>query len=113
MSQLLTQEQMPQQVSELLLGLSSNPLLILLIISLTLLAVGVFMDMTPAVLIFYTDFPAYCDVAWHRPSPLQIIMIKPLHRLAHTACRDLSFVGAGWGTATSCAYPEQCYRSES
>jgi tripartite ATP-independent transporter DctM subunit len=56
MSQLLTQEQVPQQISSLLLGLSDNPLMLLLIINLTLLAVGVFMDMTPAVLIFTPIF---------------------------------------------------------
>jgi len=56
MSRLLTQEQVPQQVSPALLNLTENPLVILLIINLTLLMVGVFMDMTPAVLIFTPIF---------------------------------------------------------
>lgn len=52
MSRILTQEQVPQAVSDVLLGLSDNPVVILLTINLILLAVGTFMDMTPAVLVF-------------------------------------------------------------
>jgi tripartite ATP-independent transporter DctM subunit len=52
MSWLLTTENVPQQVSASLLALSENPIVILLVINLLLLAVGTFMDMTPAVLIF-------------------------------------------------------------
>jgi TRAP-type C4-dicarboxylate transport system permease large subunit len=43
-------------VSAGLLNISDNPLVILLIINLILLFVGVFMDMTPAVLIFTPIF---------------------------------------------------------
>ena len=56
MSRFLTQEQVPQQVSQALLSISSDPILILLTINLILLAVGTFMDMTPAVLIFTPIF---------------------------------------------------------
>ena len=56
MSRILTQEQVPQAVSDALLGLSDNPLLILLTINLILLVVGTFMDMTPAVLVFTPIF---------------------------------------------------------
>jgi tripartite ATP-independent transporter DctM subunit len=52
MSWLLTTQNIPQQVSASMLALSSNPIIILLVINLLLLAVGTFMDMTPAVLIF-------------------------------------------------------------
>jgi tripartite ATP-independent transporter DctM subunit len=52
MSWLLTTQNIPQQVSASLLALSNNPIIILLVINLLLLAVGTFMDMTPAVLIF-------------------------------------------------------------
>ncbi len=51
-SVLLAAEQVPQQVSAALLGLSENPFLLLLLINLTLIVVGTVMDMTPAVLIF-------------------------------------------------------------
>lgn len=56
MSRLLTEEQIPQLVSEALLGMSSNPLIILLTINIILLLVGTFMDMTPAVLVFTPIF---------------------------------------------------------
>ncbi|MEQ9825962.1 MAG: TRAP transporter large permease [Puniceicoccaceae bacterium] len=52
MSQFLTAEQIPQHFSAFLMGISDNPIIILLTINLLLLAVGIFMDMTPAVLIF-------------------------------------------------------------
>ncbi len=52
MSWILSYENIPQMLSDLLLTISDNPLIILLIINLTLIAVGAFMDMTPAVLIF-------------------------------------------------------------
>ncbi len=56
MSRLLTEEQVPQAVSEALLGMSTNPIMILLTINLILLVVGTFMDMTPAVLVFTPIF---------------------------------------------------------
>lgn len=48
----LSFERVPQTASAALLGLSDNPVTILLIINLLLLFVGTFMDMTPAVLVF-------------------------------------------------------------
>ncbi|MAT70015.1 MAG: hypothetical protein CMJ58_10885 [Planctomycetaceae bacterium] len=52
----LALEQIPQSISESLLSVSDNPLVILLLINLLLLAVGAVMDMTPAVLIFTPIF---------------------------------------------------------
>jgi len=56
MSWILSYENIPQTVSQGLLTLSDNPLLILLLINIILLIVGAFMDMTPAVLIFTPIF---------------------------------------------------------
>ena len=56
MSWILTLEEIPQQVSTFMLGLSDNPIIILLLINVLLLVVGTFMDMTPAVLIFTPIF---------------------------------------------------------
>ncbi len=56
MSWVMSFENIPQNVSEALLGLSDNKFVILLIINLLLLFVGTFMDMTPAVLIFTPIF---------------------------------------------------------
>jgi len=56
MSWILTLEEIPQQVSAFMLGLSDRPVVLLLLINLLLLIVGTFMDMTPAVLIFTPIF---------------------------------------------------------
>ncbi len=47
---------LPDAMSEGLLGLTDNPILILLLMNVFLLAVGTFMDITPAVLIFTPIF---------------------------------------------------------
>src|SRR5690606_37409071 len=56
LSWIMSYENIPQTVSAGLINISDNPFVILLIINLILLAVGVFMDMTPAVLIFTPIF---------------------------------------------------------
>ena len=56
LSWIMAYENIPQNVSAGLLCISDNPFIILLIINLILLFVGVFMDMTPAVLIFTPIF---------------------------------------------------------
>jgi tripartite ATP-independent transporter DctM subunit len=48
----LAYERIPQAASAVLLGLTDDPIAILLIINVLLLVVGMFMDMTPAVLVF-------------------------------------------------------------
>jgi len=56
MSWIMSYENIPQNVSSGLLSLSDNPIVILLVINFILLFVGIFMDMTPAVLIFTPIF---------------------------------------------------------
>ncbi len=98
MSRLLTQEQVPQQVSAGLLELSQNPIVILLIINLTLLAVGVFMDMTPAVLIFTPIFLPIAISLGIEPVHFGIIMIANLSiGLLTPPVGTCLFVGAGVG----------------
>ena len=100
MSRLLTQEQVPQQVSAALLNLSENPLVILLIINLTLLAVGVFMDMTPAVLIFTPIFLPIAISLGIDPVHFGIIMIANLCiGLLTPPVGTCLFVGAGVGNS--------------
>lgn len=100
MSRLLTQEQVPQQVSMALLELSYNPLVILLIINLTLLAVGVFMDMTPAVLIFTPIFLPIAISLGIEPVHFGIIMIANLSiGLLTPPVGTCLFVGAGVGNS--------------
>lgn len=56
LSWMLSYENIPQDLTNALLTISENPLMILLIINLILLLIGAFMDMTPAVLIFTPIF---------------------------------------------------------
>ncbi len=52
----MSYENIPQTVSDALLSISDNPVVILILINVILLIVGIFMDMTPAVLIFTPIF---------------------------------------------------------
>ncbi len=56
MSWVLSYENVPQTISNALIALSDNKVVILLTINFILLVVGIFMDMTPAVLIFAPIF---------------------------------------------------------
>lgn len=56
MSWVMAYTGIPQAISELILSVSSNKFVILLIMNMTLLVVGTFMDLTPAVLIFTPIF---------------------------------------------------------
>ena len=56
MSWIMTISNIPQTISSALVAVSENRFVLLLIINLLLLAVGTFMDMTPAVLIFTPIF---------------------------------------------------------
>jgi len=56
MSWILAYENIPAIVASAMVALSDNPIIILLLINLVLLMVGIFMDMTPAVLIFTPIF---------------------------------------------------------
>jgi len=98
MSRLLTQEQVPQQVSAGLLSLSQNPIVILLIMNVILLMVGVFMDMTPAVLIFTPIFLPIAITLGIDPTHFGIILIANLCiGLLTPPVGTCLFVGAGVG----------------
>ena len=71
-------ESIPQDVSNALLSLSDNKIIILLIINLTLLFVGVFMDITPAILIFTPIFLPVVTNLGVDPIHFGIIMVVNL-----------------------------------
>jgi len=78
MSWAIAYQNIPQNISEALLSISNNKIIILLIINLILLFVGTFMDMTPAVLIFTPIFlPIVRNLGVH-PIHFGIIMIMNL-----------------------------------
>lgn len=100
MSKFLTAEQVPQMVSAALLGISENPLLILLTINVILLMVGTFMDITPAILIFTPILmPVAIDLGMD-PVHFGIVMITNLSiGLCTPPVGTCLFVGCGVGEA--------------
>ena len=78
MSWVLSYEQIPQAITEGLLAISYNPIIVLILINLILLFVGIFMDITPAVLIFTPIFlPIVTDLGYD-PIHFGVIMIMNL-----------------------------------
>jgi len=77
MSWLLSYAHIPEGISSFFLDLSDNPIVILLLINLILIAVGAFLDMTPAVLIFTPIFLPVC--AEMGMSPIQFGMMLVLN----------------------------------
>lgn len=78
MSWILSYENIPQSLSTALLALSSDPIMILLTINLILLIVGIFMDMTPAVLIFTPIFLPVVESLGISPLHFGIMMVANL-----------------------------------
>ena len=78
MSWVMSFENIPQNVSEALLALSDNKLVILIIINVLLLFVGTFMDMTPAVLIFTPIFLPVVTSMGVDPVQFGIMMVMNL-----------------------------------
>jgi tripartite ATP-independent transporter DctM subunit len=101
MSWILSYENIPQWISQSLIGLTESRVMILLIINLILLAVGTFMDMTPAVLIFT---PIFLPVAMQLGiDPIHFGMIMVLNLcigLCTPPVGSVLFVGCGIANTT-------------
>jgi len=101
MSWALSYENIPQEISAGLLALSDNPVVILLIINLLLLFVGIFMDMTPAVLIFTPIFLPVVTKLGLDPVHFGIIMVLNLCiGLCTPPVGSVLFVGVGIAKTT-------------
>lgn len=70
--------QIPQAISEVLLGLTSNPIIILLIMNVILLIAGTFMDVTPAILIFTPLFLPIVKTFGMNPIQFGLILVYNL-----------------------------------
>ncbi|WP_138466972.1 TRAP transporter large permease [Poseidonocella sp. HB161398] len=75
MSWVMTRADIPQTITAALLSISENPLVLLLIINLVLIVVGIFMDMTPAILIFTPIFLPVATSIGMDPLHFGIMMI--------------------------------------
>ena len=101
MSWVLSYENIPQDISSGLLSISDNKIVILLIINLLLLFVGIFMDMTPAVLIFTPIFLPVVTKLGLDPVHFGIIMILNLCiGLCTPPVGSVLFVGVGVAKTT-------------
>jgi len=101
MSWVLAAENVPQDISAGLLSLTNNKYVLLFMINMILLAVGTFMDMTPAVLIFTPIFlPIVTGIGIH-PVHFGIIMIMNLCiGLCTPPVGTCLFLGCGIGETT-------------
>ena len=101
MSWVMSYEDIPQSVTDTLLSLSDNKIVLLLLINLILLFVGVFMDMTPAVLIFTPIFLPIVVELGIDPTHFGIIMILNLSLgLCTPPVGSVLFVGVGIANTT-------------
>lgn len=75
MSWVMAFTQIPGMIADSLLSLTSNPVIILLIINVVLLFVGTFMDPTPAVLIFTPIFLPICTSLGMDPVQFGILLV--------------------------------------
>ena len=96
MSWIMSYENIPQNLSNFLLNISDNKIIILLIINFLLLFVGIFMDMTPAVLIFTPIFLPVVTTLGIDPVQFGIMMVLNLCiGLCTPPVGSVLFVGIG------------------
>lgn len=96
MSWVMSFENIPQAVSDALLAISNNKFIVLIIINLILLFVGIFMDMTPAVLIFTPIFLPVVTKLGVDPTHFGIMMVLNLCiGLCTPPVGSVLFVGCG------------------
>jgi tripartite ATP-independent transporter DctM subunit len=101
MSWVLSYENIPQDISNALLSVSDNKIVILLMINLILLAVGVFMDATPAVLIFTPIFlPIVTDLGMDPTHFGIVLMLNLCIGLCTPPVGSVLFVGVGIAKTT-------------
>ena len=98
MSWAMSFEDIPQQMTNVILSISDNPIIVLLIINAILLFIGVFMDMTPAVLIFTPILLPIVTTLGIDPIHFGIIMVTNLSiGLCTPPVGSVLFVGATVG----------------
>jgi len=96
MSWIMSYENIPVYISETLIALSDNPFVILIIINVILLSVGIFMDITPAVLIFTPIFLPLVVELGMDPVHFGIVMVLNLSvGLCTPPVGSVLFVGCG------------------
>ena len=101
MSWIMTIANIPQTVSNALINISDNPIIIMLTINLLLLFVGTFMDMTPAVLIFTPIFlPVVSSLGMHEIHFGIMLIANLCIGLCTPPVGTCLFIGCGVGKTT-------------
>jgi len=101
MSWILSYENIPQNVSAALISMTESKLAILMVINIVLLAVGTFMDMTPAILIFTPIFLPVVMKLGMEPLHFGIMMVLNLCiGLCTPPVGSVLFVGCGISKVT-------------
>lgn len=101
MSWIMAYENIPQNITAALLSISDSKVVILIIINLILLFVGIFMDMTPAVLIFTPIFLPVVTELGMDPTHFGIVMVLNLCiGLCTPPVGSVLFVGVGVAETT-------------
>ncbi|MGD8778454.1 MAG: TRAP transporter large permease [Ignavibacteria bacterium] len=96
MSWVMAYQNIPQNITAALIGLTNNKIMIFMIINLILLAVGTFMDMTPAVLIFTPIFLPVVTALGMDPIHFGIVLVLNLSiGLCTPPVGSVLFVGCG------------------
>jgi tripartite ATP-independent transporter DctM subunit len=101
MSWVMSSEEIPQNISNAMLSLSDNIVVILILINILLLFVGIFMDMTPAVLIFTPIFLPVVTALGVDPVHFGIMMVLNLCiGLCTPPVGSILFIGVGVANTT-------------
>ena len=96
MSWVMSYADIPEQVTSALLGYSDNPIVVMIMINLILLVIGIFMDMTPAVLIFTPIFLPVVTALGIDPVHFGVIMVLNLCiGLCTPPVGSVLFIGVG------------------
>ncbi|MDT0676338.1 TRAP transporter large permease [Autumnicola musiva] len=101
MSWIMSYENIPQDVTSALLSFSDNPIVVMILINLILLFIGIFMDMTPAILIFTPIFLPVATAMGIDPVHFGIIMVLNLCiGLCTPPVGAVLFIGVGVANTT-------------
>ncbi|MFC6859481.1 TRAP transporter large permease [Zunongwangia atlantica] len=96
MSWVMSYADIPEQVTSALLGYSENPIVVMIMINIILLVIGIFMDMTPAVLIFTPIFLPVVTALGVDPVHFGVIMVLNLCiGLCTPPVGSVLFIGVG------------------
>ena len=101
MAWVLAYGNIPQAISDAMLGISDNPIVILLLINIILLVVGAFLDITPAILIFTPIFLPVAMQMGMTPLHFGIMLVLNLSiGLCTPPVGSVLFVGCAVGDTT-------------